>query len=144
MCGGNEMERFGLKESIIKDEILYQTFQKAYFKLKEFIDTDNKTEISQMAIIHAYEYTFELWWRAVQKHLEYIEDIQDYGPNATIKNAFQYGVIEDGQTWMDMLKDRNMTAHTYKEDVANDIYQRIITKHIHALQQFVEDFDGKI
>ena len=65
------MERFGLKESIIKDEILYQTFQKAYFKLKEFIDTDNKTEISQMAIIHAYEYTFELWWRAVQKHLEY-------------------------------------------------------------------------
>ena len=59
MCGGNEMERFGLKESIIKDEILYQTFQKAYFKLKEFIDTDNKTEISQMAIINAYEYTLE-------------------------------------------------------------------------------------
>lgn len=122
----------------------YQAFRRAYLKLKEFIEKDDETEVSQAAIIHAYEYTFELWWKTVQRYLEYVGTVQDYGPNATIKNAFQYGVIEDGQTWMDMLKDRNMTAHTYKEDVANDIYQRIITKHIHALQQFVEDFDGKI
>lgn len=122
----------------------YQAFRRAYLKLKEFIEKDDETEVSQAAIIHAYEYTFELWWKTVQRYLEYVGTVQDYGPNATIKNAFQYGVIEDGQIWMDMLKDRNMTAHTYKEDVANDIYQRIITKHIQALQQFVEDFDGKI
>ena len=38
--------------------------------------------------------------------------------------------------WMDMLKDRNLTSHTYKEDIADDIYERIITTHIHALKLF--------
>lgn len=122
----------------------YQAFRKAYLKLNEFIQKDDKSEINQAAIIHAYEYTFELWWKAVQRYLEYVGTVQDYGPSATIKNAFQYHLIEDGQIWMDMLKDRNLTAHTYKEDIANDIYKRIINTYIRTLQQFVEDFDNKI
>lgn len=122
----------------------YNTFRKAYLKLTEFIDNDDKTEISKAAIIHAYEYTFELWWKMVQKYLEYVGSVQDYGPNATIKNAFQYNIISDGQIWMDMLRDRNLTTHTYKEDVAEEIYSRIITTHIKALKEFTEEFDNKI
>ena len=37
-----------------------------------------------------------------------------------------------------------LTAHTYKEDIANDIYERIIAVHIKALDKFVEDFNNKI
>lgn len=122
----------------------YNAFKKAYLKLTEFIEKDDKSEISKAAIIHAFEYTFELWWKAVQRYLEYVGSVQDYGPNATIKNAFQYKLIEDGQIWMDMLRDRNLTAHTYKEDIANDIYERIINVHIKILQKFVKNFDGKI
>lgn len=122
----------------------YNTFRKAYLKLTEFIDNDDKTEVSKAAIIHAYEYTFELWWKMVQKYLEYAGSVQDYGPNATIKNAFQYNIISDGQIWMDMLRDRNLTTHTYKEDVAEEIYSRIITTHIKALKEFTEEFDNKI
>ena len=114
----------------------YNSYKKAYLKLLNFIEKDDKTEVSQTAIIHAYEYTFELWWKTVQRYLEYIGSVQDYGPSATIKNAFQYGLIDDGQTWMDMLRDRNLTSHTYKEDIANEIYTRIITKHINALKKF--------
>lgn len=122
----------------------YNAFRKAYLKLSEFIEKDDKSEVSKAAIIHAYEYTFELWWKTVQKYLEYVGSVEDYGPSATIKNAFQYNLLEDGQIWMDMLRDRNLTAHTYKEDIANDIYGRIITLHIKALKEFVENFDNKI
>lgn len=122
----------------------YTTFKRAYAKLKEFIETDDKTEVSQAAIIHAFEYTFELWWKALQRYVEYIGTVGEYGPSATIKNAFQYNLLEDGQMWMDMLRDRNLTAHTYKEDIAKDIYERIISIHIKALDKFVEDFDNKI
>lgn len=122
----------------------YNAFRKAYLKLTEFIEKDDKSEMSKAAIIHAYEYTFELWWKTVQRYLEYVGSVQDYGPSATIKSAFQYNLLEDGQIWMDMLRDRNLTAHTYKEDIANDIHERIITTHIQALKQFVEDFDNKI
>lgn len=122
----------------------YNAFKRAYLKLKEFIELDDKTEVSKAAIIHAFEYTFELWWKAVQRYVEYIGTVDQYGPSATIKNAFQYNLLEDGQIWMDMLRDRNLTAHTYKEDIANDIYERIISIHIKALEKFVEDFDNKI
>ena len=92
----------------------YQTFKKAYEKLKEFIQTDNFSEKDQAAIIHAYEYTFELWWEFLQRYLENTETLTECGPGSTIRNAFQYGILDDSQKYMDMLRDRNLIANTYK------------------------------
>ena len=122
----------------------YASFKKAYQKLKEFVDTDNGSEKDQAAIIHAYEYTFELWWKTLQRYLQDFETVSEFGPGATIRNAFQYGLIEEGQDYMDLLKDRKLIAHVYKENIALEIYQRIVGKHIHTLQKFIEKFDTKI
>ena len=83
----------------------YETFKKAYEKLKEFIETDNQSEKDRAAIIHAYEYTFELFWKALQRYLQDFETVSETGPGATIRNAFQFGLIDDGQDYMDMLRD---------------------------------------
>ena len=48
----------------------YEMFKKAYKKLQNFIETDEKTEKDIAAIIHAYEYTFELWWKTLQTYLQ--------------------------------------------------------------------------
>lgn len=122
----------------------YEMFKKAFDKLKEFIDTDNKTEKDRAAIIHAYEYTFELWWKALQKYLQQYETVSECGPGATIRNAFQFGIIEDGQDYMDLLRDRNLIAHTYKENIAIEIHDRIVEQHIKTLQNFIEKFDKKL
>ena len=55
----------------------YETFKKAFSKLKEFIETDNGSEKDKAAIIHAYEYTFELWWKSLQRYLQDFES-RDY------------------------------------------------------------------
>lgn len=47
----------------------YATFKKAYQKLKEFIETDNGSEKDRGAIINAFQYTFELWWKTLQKYM---------------------------------------------------------------------------
>ena len=122
----------------------YETFKKAFSKLKEFIETDNGSEKDKAAIIHAYEYTFELWWKSLQRYLQDFETITEFGPGSTIRNAFQYGLIEDGQDYMDLLKDRNLIAHTYKENIATEIYQRILEKHICTLEKFIKNFDKRI
>ena len=122
----------------------YETFKKAFSKLKEFIETDNGSEKDKAAIIHAYEYTFELWWKSLQRYLQDFETITEFGPGSTIRNAFQYGLIEDGQDYMDLLKDRNLIAHTYKENIATEIYQRILEKHINTLEKFIKNFDKRI
>ena len=122
----------------------YSIFKKAYEKLKEFIATDNSSEKDRAAIIHAYEYTFELWWKALQRYLQDYETISEYGPGATIRNAFEFGIISDGQRYMDMLRDRNLIAHTYKENVSKEIHERIVNEHIKTLDNFIEEFDKKI
>ncbi len=122
----------------------YETFKKAFSKLKEFIDTDNGSEKDKAAIIHAYEYTFELWWKSLQRYLQDFETVTEFGPGSTIRNAFQYGLIQEGQNYMDLLKDRNLIAHTYKENIANEIYESIVSKHINTLEKFIKEFDKRI
>ena len=122
----------------------YESFKKAYLKLKEFIETDEQTEKDRAAIIHAYEYTFELWWKTLQRYLQDYETVTEFGPGATIRYAFQFGIIDEGQEYMDLLRDRNLIAHTYKEKVAIEIHDRIVEKHIKTLSKFIEKFDKKI
>lgn len=133
--------KFGLDDDVMDR---YETFKDAYKKLKEFIDTDNGSDKDRAAIIHAYEYTFELWWKALQRYMQDYETITESGPEATIRNAFQYGIIDDGQEYMDMLRDRNLIAHTYKENIAIEIHERIVNTHINVLNNFIDDFDKKI
>ena len=48
----------------------YETFKKAFFKLREFVETDNGNEKDRGAIINAYQYTFELLWKTLQKYMQ--------------------------------------------------------------------------
>lgn len=122
----------------------YETFKKAYLKLKEFVDTDNGTEKDRGAIINAYQYTFELFWKTLQKYLQQLEMLDELGPGNTIRTAFQYQIIDNGSTYMSMLKNRNLITHTYKEDVAEEIYTRIKEEYIEELENFIKKFDNKI
>ena len=122
----------------------YETFKTAYSKLKEFVDTDNGTEKDRGAIINAYQYTFELWWKTLQKYLQQKEIIEELGPSSTIRTAIQYEFIEDKQEYMDLLRDRNLITHTYKEDTANYIYQRIKDIYVKLLGEFIKEFNNRI
>lgn len=118
----------------------YETFKNAYLKLEQFITQDNNSEIARAGILHAFEFTFELWWKYLQRYLESMYVLEEHGPSSVIKVAFQNGLIKDGQAYMDMLRDRNLIAHTYKENMAEEIYLRIKNEHINTLRSFVEKF----
>lgn len=122
----------------------YETFKKAYSKLKEFVETDNGSEKDRSAIINAFQYTFELWWKTLQKYMQEQQFLEELGPAATIRGAFHYQFIDDGEAFMTMLKDRNLITHTYKEDVAIDIYTNIKEKYVELLEEFIQDYDKKI
>jgi nucleotidyltransferase substrate binding protein (TIGR01987 family) len=47
------------------------------------------------------------------------------GPRSAITEAFKVGLISDGEGWMQMFKDRNISSHTYNEDVINEIAEHI-------------------
>ena len=43
-----------------------------------------------------------------------------------MKEAFSYGLITDDKIWVQLLNDRNLTSHIYKEEIADEICERII------------------
>jgi nucleotidyltransferase substrate binding protein (TIGR01987 family) len=48
-----------------------------------------------------------------------------YGSKDATREAFKLGIIQDGQTWMDMIKSRKQTSHIYDEKVIEEIVQLV-------------------
>jgi nucleotidyltransferase substrate binding protein (TIGR01987 family) len=76
------------------------------------LDADPANEVIGMAVIKAYEFSFELGWKTLKDLLAY-EGIDAPLPRQVIREAFAAELLPDGQVWIDMLEQRNLMAHTY-------------------------------
>ncbi len=91
-------------------------------RLKEALNiTPDQSRISIDASIQRFEFTFELLWKALKIHLSEI-GIEASSPRAVFQEAYQQHWIDDADLWLKMMKDRNLTSHTYNEATADDIY----------------------
>lgn len=99
----------------------YNHFEKALSQLIKFIQKGKLNELEEQGLIQAFEYTYELAWNTLKDYFEEQGETNIYGTKDTIRLAFRRGLIEDGETWMDMIKDRALTTHTYNEETAKKI-----------------------
>lgn len=76
------------------------------------------------ATIQRFEFTFELFWKFL-KEFFYQKGLAINYPIDVLKEAFSANIINDELIWIQMLKDRNMTSHTYDEQLADTIFSRI-------------------
>jgi len=80
-------------------------------------------------LIKAFEYTYELAWNTVKDYYEYQGETNLQGSRDVIQLAFNRGLISDGEGWMQMLKDRNKTFHSYNEEIAEEIASNIFKNY---------------
>jgi len=109
----------------IRWERRFSNYQKALAQLQKFIDKGELSELEKQGLIKTFEYTYELAWNTIKDFLEFSGQSDIYGSRDAIRKAFELGLIEDGESWMDMLKSRNTTSHTYNEAVAEEICQAV-------------------
>ena len=83
------------------------------------------------ACIQRFEFCIELTWKTLKKCLA-IEGIEANTPRECIQQAYSIHWLDDETVWLSMLRDRNLTSHTYKEDLALEIYHRL-PEHLHAM-----------
>ena len=57
------------------------------------------------------------------------------------RSAFKIGLVDDGDVWMEMIQSRNRTSHTYNQDLANQIVDRIIAAYYPAFQMFSQKME---
>ncbi|OPJ61885.1 nucleotidyltransferase substrate binding protein [Clostridium chromiireducens] len=111
-------------------------FGKALLRLSEAIDeskNNSKSSTLKDGVIQRFEFCYEICWKLIKYYLEN-EGIQEAkSPKSTFREGFKIGIIEDGEDWIDMLNDRNLTSHVYDEEVALDIYEKIISKYFRQM-----------
>ena len=94
----------------------FQNFDRAFRRLEAAVSSyETLSTLEKEGLVQRFEYTFELAWKTLGDYLEY-KEVDARFPRDVIKAGFQYGLIDDGEMWMDMLEKRNLMAHTYDEE----------------------------
>ena len=86
----------------------------------------NHSSIVRDGVIQRFEFTTELAWKATREYLMDQGFVDINSPKSVMKEAFSYGLITDDKIWVQLLNDRNLTSHIYKEEIADEICERII------------------
>ncbi len=118
----------------------FENYQKAFSQLKSAIEDNgvNPIDIIKEGILQRFEFTHELAWKVMKDYLEF-EGIQNItGSRSATREAFNIGLIQKGQIWMDMIESRNKTVHTYNQDVLIVEFKKVVEDYFVLFEAFEE------
>lgn len=107
-----------------KFELLIKDFIKALKRLEEVLN-EEKTDIVRDSAIKRFEIVFDLSWKTIKAFLEKYHNITCASPRNCFKEAFRLGLIEYNDYWLTLIDNRNYTAHSYNEILADKIYNNL-------------------
>ena len=132
----------------------FTNFKKAYSKLQEAVESIRRNknkgywlrsseepfvyDLLKDGVIQRFEYTHELAWNVMKDYLIYQGISGIMGSRDAIKQAFNKGLIKDGQLWIDMIQDRIKTVHTYDEEAAEQVEKQIISVYFDLFSDFYQ------
>jgi nucleotidyltransferase substrate binding protein (TIGR01987 family) len=120
-------------------------YLKALSQLKKAVELSQQrslTELEQQGLIQAFEFTHELAWNVIKDYFEYQGNVSITGSRDASREAFQKGLVLDGAGWMEMIKSRNKTSHTYNQSVANDIVEKVLKLYWPLFVDFAAKMEG--
>jgi len=146
-------------EKDIRWEQRFSNYRKALYKLTQAIDYIKNTsinhqeeatedgqlvldEIVKEGLIQRFEYTHELGWNVMKEYAEYQGNFDIKGSRDATRQGFKMNLFTNGEAWMDMIKSRNSTSHTYNEETADEIYTKIISLYYPAFIEFDKNMEA--
>jgi nucleotidyltransferase substrate binding protein (TIGR01987 family) len=144
-------------EQDIRWEQRFLNYKKAFGKLQEAVefirsmeeDTEDDgtwelmDEMRKESLIQRFEYTHELGWNVMKDYAHFQGDSSVAGSRDATRAAFKLQLITDGEVWMEMIKSRNQTTHTYNESTANEIFGKIMHHYYPAFLAFRDMMEQK-
>lgn len=92
-------------------------YEKALKALEEALAL-GKDSITRDASIQRFEFCVELAWKTSKKVL----GTNTSAPKDIIREMAQSSLIDDTQSWFDYLMARHLSSHTYREELAEQVY----------------------
>ena len=100
------------------------------------------SDLEKQGLIQAFEFTHELAWNVMKDYFAYQGNPAITGSRDAAREAFQKGLIEDGEGWMEMIKSRNQTSHTYQQKIADEIAGLIVERYFPLFLGFLRKMDS--
>ncbi|MFN7685850.1 MAG: nucleotidyltransferase substrate binding protein [Oligoflexia bacterium] len=113
--------------------------KKALARLKEALAL-KKDDIVRDSTIQRFEFTVELSWKVLQRALKGAGVPDPQSPKALFREGARLGWVADPEAWIQFVDDRNLSSHTYKEDLAEKVYASAsrLPPHVEALIRAIE------
>lgn len=100
-------------------------FRRAVARLDEALAAGTGNSLFIDAAIQRFEFCVELAWKSLQLRLSSQHGLELASPKPVLQEAFRLHLIDDDALWLSMLRDRNLSSHTYRESLAREIYLRL-------------------
>ena len=106
------------------DLTVFENAVNSLITILERWNSDKTDDVIRDSMIQRFEYTFSFSVKMMNRflNLQSHEGINTLTFNEIIRKSNQYGIIKSNlETWDDYRQKRNMTSHTYNENVAKDV-----------------------
>lgn len=123
-----------------------ENFHKAFSELNEAVElsrTRTLTKLEKQGLIQVFEYTHELAWNTIKDFFVDQGNTNIAGSKDATREAFKVGLIENGEGWMDMIASRNQTSHTYNQETADLIVNKILSLYFDLFKKLLSDLDSR-
>ena len=98
-------------------------FKKAIKGLEKALSLE-KTEFIRDSATKRFDLCFDLTWKSIKNYAKE-NGIECYSPKECFKAGFQLRLINKEKEWLEMIEDRNLSAHLYKEEQAEKLYSKL-------------------
>lgn len=107
----------------------------------------DKDEFIRDSVIQRFEYTFELSWKLLERHLELElgrENVDRLSRRDLCRVGAEKGLIRDSAKWFEYHSARNITSHAYNVSLADQVYEvaRVFSSDAHFLLDKLVTFYG--
>ena len=97
--------------------ISFEQFSDAVTKLQNAVARP-KDEYIRDSVIQRFEFCIELAWKVSKK----LMGTATTAPKEVIREMAQNGLVSDVEKWLLSIDMRNLSSHTYNEEVAEKVY----------------------
>jgi len=136
-----------LSDPDIRWQQRFSNYRLALSRLDEGVSLARQRPLSNLekqGLIQAFEFTHELAWNVMKDYFAYQGTTSIMGSRDAAREAFDKGLIADGEGWMEMIKSRNQTSHTYNQHIADEIVGRILESYFPLFESFSRRMSGLV
>lgn len=110
-----------------------EDFEKSVRRLIEAVELAEKKKDTELYLflrdsaIQRFEFTFEIFWKLVRTAVREFEGVECNSPKSCMRELFKNGYVgeEEVTQLFEMVDDRNLTAHTYNEELAEELFKKL-------------------